>query len=249
MVKEKARRPDDPAAMGAGDSELNPSPPNVVDAQPPGPGIAKGDLGTSPAAGLGSAADTGSGRAAATDTVAGDRPAVAGPSAGPAAGDGAADAGAIAALDAELDALRRGLKDATDRHLRLAAEFDNYRKRVERERADLWARAQADIAARLLDTLDDLERVAHHTETATAQALHEGVQLIERKLRATLAAAGLEEVEAENASFDPQVMEAVAVVPAEGPEDDDVVSDVFQRGYRFKSQLLRPARVRVKKHE
>jgi len=165
-----------------------------------------------------------------------------------AAGAGAAPESA-AALEQELEALRRDLKDASDRHLRLAAEFDNYRKRVERERAELWSRAQADIAARLLDTLDDLERVAHHTENATAQALHEGVQLIERKLRGTLAAAGLEEVAAENASFDPKVMEAVAVVAAESPEDDDVVSDVFQRGYLLKGQLLRAARVRVKKHD
>jgi molecular chaperone GrpE len=154
-----------------------------------------------------------------------------------------------AALQEELEGLRRDLREASERHLRLAAEFDNYRKRVERERAELWSRAQGEIAARLLDTLDDLERVAHHSESASAQTLLEGVQLIERKLRGALSAAGLEEVSAENAAFDPRVMEAVALVPTGSPEEDDTVSDVFQRGYQFKGQLLRAARVRVKKHD
>lgn len=231
MVKEKHKRSGDPAAMGSGDAQLDVSPPNADRAQPPAPEVV----------------EPGQNPTAAPQSIASDASA-AGGVAEPEA-EGGADHAELAALDQELEALRRDLKDATDRHLRLAAEFDNYRKRVERERAELWGRAQADIAMRLLETLDDLERVAHHTETATAQALHEGVQLIERKLRSALAAAGLEEVDAENASFDPQLMEAVAVVPAESPEDDDVVSDVFQRGYRFKGQLLRPARVRVKKHE
>jgi molecular chaperone GrpE len=232
MVKEKHKRTEDPAAMGAGDSQLDLSPPNVSAVQP---------VVTGPAERAAAAAG-----ASATPEGASARPSGwAGAVPNGADGDGLAGS----ALAAELDVLRSDLKDASERHLRLAAEFDNYRKRMERERAELWGRAQGEIAARLLDTLDDLERVAHHSETATAQTLHEGVQLIERKLRNVLVAAGLEVVAAENANFDPQVMEAVAVAPAEGPEDDDVVLDVFQRGYRFKGQLLRAARVRVKKHD
>lgn len=172
-------------------------------------------------------------------------------SAGAGAGSGnggVGEAAAGAALDAELEALRADLKDASERHLRLAAEFDNYRKRIDRERQDSWARAQGELASRLLDVLDDLERVAHHGDASSAQGLLEGVQLVEKKLRTVLSAAGLEPIDAQNASFDPNSMEAVAMVAAESPEDDDVVSDVFQRGYRFKGQLLRPARVRVKKH-
>jgi molecular chaperone GrpE len=76
----------------------------------------------------------------------------------------------------------------------------------------------------------------------------EGVKLVERKLRQALAAAGLETVEADGARFDPNTMEAVAMVAAESAAEDDVVSDVFQRGYTFRGALLRPARVRVKKH-
>jgi molecular chaperone GrpE len=150
--------------------------------------------------------------------------------------------------DDELIALQRELSSLSDRHLRLAAEFDNYRRRSERERTELWARAQADLASRLVDTLDDLDRVTEHADAASADTLLRGMQLVERKLRQTLQAVGLETVQAEGARFDPNSMEAVAMVPADAAEDDDIVADVFQRGYRFKGALLRPARVRVKKH-
>lgn len=163
-------------------------------------------------------------------------------------GDTGASADSVALLEQNLEAMQRDLKDATERRLRLAAEFDNYRKRNERERQESGMRAQAELAGKLLDALDDLERVAHHGDSTNAAALLEGVQLVEKKLRTVLAAAGLEEIAAQDAAFDPNTMEAVAMVPVGSPEDDDVVSDVFQRGYRFKGTLLRPARVRVKKH-
>lgn len=150
-------------------------------------------------------------------------------------------------IESDIDELRRDFSTLSDRHIRLAAEFDNYRKRVERERADTWTRAQGDLAARLLDALDDLERFAHHAAESD-DALLQGVQLVERKLRQSLQSAGLEEVEAAGERFDPNSMEAVAMVPVESHEEDDIVSDVFQRGYRFKGSLIRPARVRVKKH-
>jgi len=142
------------------------------------------------------------------------------------------------------------LTASRDRYLRLAAEFDNYRKRVERERADTWNRAQGQFAEKLLDALDDLQRVAQfNPETATAQSLLEGVQMVERKLLRALEAAGVEEVEAEGARFDPTAHEALMTVPADAREEDDTVADVFQKGYRFKGSLLRPARVRVKRFE
>jgi molecular chaperone GrpE len=153
-----------------------------------------------------------------------------------------------AAPEAELAQLRREFAGASDRYLRLAAEYDNFRKRSERERAELWVRAQADLAGRTLDALDDLERVSQHAAGATVDSLLEGVRLVERKLRSALTAAGLEPVDAEGAAFDPNSMEAVAMVGTHLPEEDDLVSDVFQRGYTFRGTLLRPARVRVKKH-
>ena len=149
---------------------------------------------------------------------------------------------------ADLEALQREHTALNERLLRLAAEFDNYRRRNERERADSWARAQAELARKVLDAMDDLERVTHHAEGSSAETLLQGVQLVERKLKQSLEAAGLEAIEAEGARFDPNSMEAVAMVGTNAEDEDDTVSDVFQRGYRFKGTLLRPARVRVKKH-
>jgi molecular chaperone GrpE len=154
-----------------------------------------------------------------------------------------------AALEEDIERLQEELNRITDRHLRLAAEFDNYRKRVDRERAETFGRAQADLVSRLLDAIDDLQRVTQQGADSPAGALLDGMRLVERKMLQVLEAAGLEAVDAEGARFDPGTMEAVASVAAESPEEDDIVSDVFQRGYRFKGQLVRPARVRVKQYE
>ena len=161
----------------------------------------------------------------------------------------AVDADTVADLEAALENTQAELSQTNDRFLRLAAEFDNYRKRTERERADLWGRAQADLVSRLLDAMDDLGRVAAHAPSTPPAALLEGVQLVEKKLRTVLQASGLEPIEPTGEPFDPLSMEALATVAAEHPEEDDVVSDVFQAGYRYKGQLIRPARVRVKKYE
>lgn len=163
------------------------------------------------------------------------------------ASDASAEATAGVGAD-ESARLRDEIAALNDRHLRLAAEFDNYRKRTERERSETWARSQADLAAGLLEILDDLGRVASvDAASASAPAVIEGVQLVERKLLRALSAAGLEEVDAENQAFDPSSMEALMTVEAESAEQDDTVASVFQKGYRFKGQLLRPARVQVRK--
>ena len=157
--------------------------------------------------------------------------------------------GAAAAEDDDGARVRGELAALNDRHLRLAAEFDNYRKRTERERSETWARSQADLAAGLLDVLDDLGRVTHvDAGAATAPSVIDGVRLVERKLLRALSAAGLEEIDAEGQSFDPASMEALMTVEADSAAEDDTVAAVFQKGYRFKGQLLRPARVQVRKY-
>lgn len=161
-------------------------------------------------------------------------------------GEGAAE-DAVTALVAQL---REEVETLTDRHLRLAAEFDNYRRRVERERGEYRVRSQAELVTPLLDLLDDLQRVAElDIGRTTVDALLEGVRLIEKKFRHLLAAEGLEPIDAAGEYFNPATMEALMTVPAEHPEEEDMVADVFQRGYRFKEILIRPARVRVKKYE
>lgn len=169
---------------------------------------------------------------------------------GQAASDGASGGGDASFAQAET---RSGgpdeLSTMRDRHLRLAAEFDNYRKRVERERSENMVRAQAQILERLLEPLDDLARIADFDPATTAAgALHEGAEMVEKKFLRVMEAAGLEAIDAEGKAFDPTVHEALTTVPADTPEEDNTVAQVYQKGYRYKGVLLRPARVVVKKH-
>jgi molecular chaperone GrpE len=143
--------------------------------------------------------------------------------------------------------LQRQLDDQRDKYLRLAAEYDNYRKRVAKERLEVGPRAQAELLRPLLDSLDDLARVAHVDVNATDVAsVVQGVDLVEQKMLKTLGAAGLEVVNPVDEPFNPELHEAIATQPALSPEDDHVVAQVYQPGYLFKGQLLRPARVVVK---
>lgn len=138
-----------------------------------------------------------------------------------------------------------------DRHLRLAADFDNYRKRSEDRMRSRWDRAQADLAGRLLEPLDDLERLAGWEGEVPEPAVPvvEGAALVGRKFSRILEDAGVSVVDPAGERFDPNTMEAMMRVPAEAAEDDEKVERVFQKGYVFKGQLLRPARVSVYKAE
>ena len=142
---------------------------------------------------------------------------------------------------------QRELDEQRDRYLRLAAEYDNYRKRSMRERQEAGSRAQGELVKSLIDSLDDLARVeAQDPEVVDGRTIHQGVEVVSKKLMKALAAAGLELIDPVDQTFDPAVHEAVSTEPALSPEDDHLVSRVFQRGYLFNGQLLRPARVVVK---
>ena len=155
-----------------------------------------------------------------------------------------------AALSGDLEHLQKELTAVNDRHLRLVAEFTNYRRRAETELSEAWARGQADMLRSFVDGLDDLQRVgAWQAESTTVEALIEGVDLVERKFRQALEAAGVEMIDPVGELFDPNIMEAMLGVPTEDPEQDQKVQDVFQKGYSFKGHLVRPARVTVFKHE
>lgn len=149
----------------------------------------------------------------------------------------------VQVLQAELDRLR-------DQHLRLAADFENYRKRANSELSGVWNRARADLVTSLLEGLDDLQRVSQFTsEDATVDTLVEGVDLVERKFFKALTEAGLEAVEPEGERFDPNTMEAMMRVDVEEEGQDETVHQVLQKGYLFKDQLIRPARVSVYKED
>lgn len=145
------------------------------------------------------------------------------------------------------DEWQRRVDEQRDKHLRLAAEYDNFRKRAVRERQEAGWRAQADMARGLIDALDDLSRFAHvDPATVDAATVVQGVDMVERKLLKSLAGHGLEVVDPLDHPFDPKVHEAVSTEPALSREDDHMVAKVYQRGYVFNGQLLRPARVVVK---
>ncbi len=138
------------------------------------------------------------------------------------------------------------LEEQRDKYLRLAAEYDNYRRRTQRERLEAGGRAQADLVKQLVDPLDDLARFAHLDPVSTdAGTIVQGVDMVERKMMKALAAAGLQVINPVNQAFDPALHEAVATEPALSPEDDHLVARVYQPGYLFNGQLLRPARVVV----
>lgn len=156
--------------------------------------------------------------------------------------------------DADADELRAVTEERDqwkDRHLRLAADFDNYRKRSEDRIRSGWDRAQADLAERLLEPLDDLERLTDlgGDVPSTAESVVEGAGLVGRKFRGILKDAGLSVVDPTGERFDPNTMEAMMRTPAESDDDDEKVERVFQKGYAFKGRLLRPARVSVYKAE
>jgi molecular chaperone GrpE len=151
-------------------------------------------------------------------------------------------------MEPDAEAIRRlegQLEEERDRHLRLAAEYDNYRKRVARERGELTDRAQASLVGRLLDVLDDMDRLSADGGSASVEALRQAIVLLDRKLYKELEAAGLERIDPAGAAFDPSLHEAVSVLPPPSEETDHQVAATFQPGYRFKGTLVRPARVQV----
>jgi len=144
--------------------------------------------------------------------------------------------------------IREEFHQLNDRHLRLVAEFNNFRRRTEQERLGAWSRAQADIVGEFLDVLDDLSRVAElDLNNATVEGIMEGVDLVEKKFIRMLEVSGVEVIDPSDSLFDPEEMEAVMRIPTESEDQDDIVAQVFQKGYSLKGILVRPARVSVYK--
>jgi molecular chaperone GrpE len=148
---------------------------------------------------------------------------------------------------AEASDLQRQRDEYYDRLLRKTAEFDNYRKRVDRERQTLADAAAASVVEELLPLMDDLERALEADPGSEgAEAYRRGVELIHRQLGDILRKRGVVAIEAVGADFDPHVHQAVAYEAAEGRRDGEVI-DEFRRGYRLGDRLLRPSMVRVAK--
>jgi molecular chaperone GrpE len=148
----------------------------------------------------------------------------------------------LAAITAERDRLIEEKNDLTNRLLRRQAEFDNFRRRAERERADLLEYAHTESVRAILPILDDFER-ALKMESADKEYAR-GMELIYQRLSEALKKLGLEPISAKGQKFDPHLHHAVEMVET-GDVEDHTVLDEFQQGYNFRGRLLRPAMVKV----
>lgn len=152
----------------------------------------------------------------------------------------------IAQLEARIEELMRERATLYDQLLRRQADFENYRKRVEREREEIYQRAQVEILRELLPVFDNFDRALLSLERSEADAekLRHGIELIHRQLNAALSKMGLEPVESIGKQFDPHLHEAVAIEPSE-EHGENVIIEELQRGYKLGNLLIRPAKVKV----
>ena len=156
-----------------------------------------------------------------------------------------AETGPGPAVDAE--EVQRQRDEYYDLLLRKTAEFDNYRKRTDRERQAVSESAAADLIQELLPLVDDLERALTAEPGAEgAEAYRRGVELIHRQLLEVLRKRGVRPIEAVGADFDPYYHQAIAHDQAEGRRDGEIIEE-FRRGYMLGDRLLRPSMVKVAK--
>jgi molecular chaperone GrpE len=136
------------------------------------------------------------------------------------------------------------LEEARARHLRLAADFENFRKRVRQEQLETIQHAAATLAERLLPVLDDAQRALDHVPEGTDEGWLRGVRLTFQHLEEALAAVGVEPIEAVGQPFDPKLHEAIGSEESDQYPDDTVLMEL-RRGYRMHERVLRPALVKV----
>jgi molecular chaperone GrpE len=140
--------------------------------------------------------------------------------------------------------LAEKLKEQEGKYLRLAAEFDNYRKRTLREKAEMTKNAGADILYDLLPVIDDMDRaVEAMAGTEDIRAIRKGIELIYGKFRDFLAQKGVKEINAAGTEFNTDLHEAVTKIPAKSSKDKGKVVDVIQKGYQIDGKVIRYAKV------
>ena len=160
----------------------------------------------------------------------------------------------LVASRAELKRLQNALADAQDAVVRRQADFENYRKRVERERTETYNRVVGEVARKLLPVMDsltralDAEKSVETNESAEFRHFLHGVELIGKQLSEVLESFGIEPIAAVGERFDPHVHEAVVTEASDEYEPDTVIEELA-RGYRIGDRLLRPAMVKVAAHK
>ncbi len=148
--------------------------------------------------------------------------------------------------ESEIVTLQQKVNELNDKYLRLYSEFDNYRRRVSKEKLEIGKTAGEDIISSLLPVMDDFDRaIALFGEDAQTDPVKQGIILIFNKFRTTLNQKGLSEIEAIGVDFDTDYHEAVAHIPAPEPEFKGKVIDVTQKGYLLNDKVIRFAKVVV----
>lgn len=149
-------------------------------------------------------------------------------------------------LEKELETAQETIEEQKDKYLRLSAEFDNYRKRTMKEKAELILNGGEKSLSSILPVVDDFERAIKTMETATdVQAVKEGVELIYNKFMATLAQNGVKVIETKDQPLNTDYHEAIAVIPAPSEAQKSKILDCVQTGYTLNDKVLRHAKVVV----
>ncbi|MGJ7029935.1 nucleotide exchange factor GrpE [Niabella hirudinis] len=151
-------------------------------------------------------------------------------------------------VESDQEALESELRESKDKYIRLAAEFDNFRKRTAKERVELFQTAGRDVITDLLDVLDDADRAqAEFEKSADSTTSTEGVRLVFNKLRNILQSKGLKPMEAIGKDFDPDLFEAITEIPAPTGDLKGKVVDEVTKGYYLNDKIIRHAKVVVGK--
>lgn len=147
--------------------------------------------------------------------------------------------------DNQADKLKQEYEELNEKYLRLYADFDNYKKRAVKEKADALMYAQGPLVEKLLAVVDNFERALSSGEEDSP--FYEGVKMVSKQLNDILHSEGLCEIECEGKPFDPIYHNAV-MIDSKEDVDDNVVTEQFQKGYTFKERVIRPSMVKVNKH-
>ncbi len=149
-------------------------------------------------------------------------------------------------LEKELEEAKKTIEEQKDKYLRLSAEFDNYRKRTMKEKAELIKNGGEKAISAILPILDDLERALQNMQKAdNVQSMYEGLDLIFQKFHKVLAQEGLQKMEPVGETFDTDYHEAIALVPAPDEAQKGKVLDCVQTGYKLNDKVIRHAKVVV----
>ncbi|NLM43035.1 MAG: nucleotide exchange factor GrpE [Clostridiales bacterium] len=153
--------------------------------------------------------------------------------------------GELQAKEQKIKELESLIEEQKERHLRLQADFDNYRKRVARERENVFNTALEDIMTQLLPIIDNFDRALDSFKSGNLEPeYYEGLEMIYKEFITTLNKNGLSEIEALNCTFDPNIHHAVMKVDSEG-DDENTIKEVFQKGYMLNNKVIRPSMVKV----